>query len=103
MSQQSVVTLQIAGEEYTIRAHATPEHARACAAHVDAAVREVQQALSLVPREKAVILAALAIADELFQARAALDNVQGGVGERIARLTSEIEARLKPENLASAQ
>ena len=47
MSQQSVVTLQIAGEEYTIRAHATPEHARACAAHVDAAVREVQQALSL--------------------------------------------------------
>jgi cell division protein ZapA len=103
MTQQSVVTLHIAGEDYTIRAHATPEHARACAAHVDSAIREIQHSSSLVQREKAVILAALAITDELFQARAALENVQGGLGERIARLTSEIEARLKPENLAGSQ
>jgi cell division protein ZapA len=96
MSQQNVVTLSIAGEDYTIRAHATPEHAKACAAHVDAAVREIQRSSGLVQREKAVILAALAITDELFQARAALDGVQAGVGDRITQLTASIEARLTP-------
>ncbi len=99
-SQHHVVSLQIAGEEYTIRAHATPEHARACAAHVDAAMREIMRASS-IPRDRAAILAALAITDELFQARAALDNVQGGLTERIAGMTAEIEARLEPENLAA--
>ena len=103
MSQQSAVTLHIAGEEYAIRAHSTPEHARACAAHVDRTVREIQQAAGMMAREKAVILAALSIADELFQARAALENVQGDIGERVARLTSEIDGRLQPENLAVAE
>src|SRR5690606_25130384 len=101
MNQQSVVTLQIAGEEYTIRAHATPEHARACAAHVDAAMKEILQASTRTQPQRAAILAALAIADELFQARAALDNVQSGISERVARLTADIEARLVPENLAA--
>ena len=102
MSQHHVVSLQIANEEYTIRAHATPEHARACAAHVDLAMREIMRA-SNIPRDRAAILAALAITDELFQARAALDNVQSGLTGRMARMTAEIEARLAPENLAAAR
>ena len=96
MSEPTVVTLQIAGEDYTIRTLATPDHARACAAHVDAAMREILQASSMVQPQRAAILAALAITDELFQARGTADNMQDGLASRLARMTALIEAELAP-------
>jgi cell division protein ZapA len=64
-----VVKVTIAGEEHTIRTEAPPDHTRAVAAYVDAAIRTVQRSGSVVESHKAAILAALQITDHLFRMR----------------------------------
>lgn len=95
-----VVTVSIAGEEYTIRADATPEYTRDCAAYVDRTIREILDQGSLIQPHKAAILAALAITDELFKSRGEADAVRDDVGRRAGRLAADIEARLAAGDLA---
>jgi cell division protein ZapA len=64
---KSSVKVTIVGEEYSIRSDAPPEHTRAVAAYVDAAIRKVMNAGVVVETHKAAILAALQITDELFR------------------------------------
>lgn len=59
----------IGGDEYTVRSELSAEYTREVAAYLDAALRRVRDSLPLVESHKAAILAALAITDELFQAR----------------------------------
>lgn len=75
--RRNVVRVSIVGEEYTIRSDATPEHTRAVAEYVDAAIKRVLHSGSVVETQKAAILAALQITDELFgeqTARRELDD-----------------------------
>ena len=65
------VRVTIGGEDYTVRSELPPEYTREVAAYVDAALRRVRDLLPQVETHKAAILAALAITDELFQARRA--------------------------------
>jgi cell division protein ZapA len=89
-----VVTVTIADEEYTLRARSTPEHALRCAALVDEAVREVLRQSTLVQPQKAAILAALTIADQLLQAKAELAALRTDSAEHAARLARDVELRL---------
>lgn len=92
--EKTVVAVSIAGEEYKIRAHATPEYTRECAAFVDGMIRDILSKSALMPPHKAAILAALAITDQLFQAQretnGALDRVSGFADG----LAAEIEEHL---------
>jgi len=65
----------ICGEDYTIRSDSPPEHTRRVAAYVDAKIREVLESASVVESQKAAILAALQITDELFEARKGEEEV----------------------------
>ncbi len=68
---RTVVKVRIGGDEYTLRSDRPADYTQAVAEHVDRTLKEVQQAGSAgVETHKAAILAALAITDELFQARA---------------------------------
>src|SRR5690606_21918836 len=67
--ERTVVTVEIAGEEYNIRALASPEYTKDCAAYVDRTLSEIMRQGSLLQAHKGAILAALALADELFQTR----------------------------------
>jgi cell division protein ZapA len=98
---RNVVTVQIAGEEYGIRAVATPEHTRECAAHVDQRIGEILRQGTLVQAHKAAILAALGITDELFQARRELEELRAEVARLASRLAADVQARLGPGDLAS--
>jgi cell division protein ZapA len=70
MSQsKNAVRVIIGGEEYSVRSELPPEYTREVAAYLDAALKRVRDALPSVETHKAAILAALAITDELFQAR----------------------------------
>ncbi|HUF50730.1 MAG TPA: cell division protein ZapA [Longimicrobiales bacterium] len=102
MSQSdiTVVTVQIAGEEYKIRAQASPEYTQECAAYVDRTLSEIMRQGSLVQAHKGAILAALALADELFQARAELDALRREVTRRTESLVAQIDERLDPADLA---
>ena len=85
------VRVVIGGEDYAVRSELPPEYTREVAAYLDAALKRVKDMLPMVESHKAAILAALAITDELFQARR-------GDREIATRLTAAAEevARLLP-------
>ena len=68
-SAKNAVRVTIGGEELTVRSELPPEYTREVAAYLDAALKRVRDSLPSVDVQKAAILAALAITDELFQAR----------------------------------
>jgi cell division protein ZapA len=100
-AERTLVTVQIAGEEYSIRAQASPEYTRECAAYVDRTLSEIMRQGSLVQAHKGAILAALAMADELFQTRAELDSLRSEVTRRADQLAGEIEDTLRGGSAAS--
>jgi cell division protein ZapA len=99
--ERTVTTVEIAGEEYAIRSEASSEYTLECARHVDRTIAEIMTRGSLVEAHKAAILAALALADQLFQARREASDLREELAGRSARLQAEIEARLAAGGLAS--
>lgn len=72
MSDNLTTSVQILGREYKIRGSADASYIREVASYVDAKLREVAQGSTVPPAsERVAILAALNIADELFQLRRA--------------------------------
>ena len=88
------VTVRIAGEEHVIRASAEPDYTRACARFVDERIQEVRERSGLIEGHKAAILAAMAIADEFFQARRELEGIREEVASRTTSLTRRIRKKL---------
>ena len=103
MSQErTVVTVTIAGEDYNIRALASPDYTRECAAYVDRTLSEIMRQGTLVQAHKAAILAALALSDELFQARHELESLRAELARRSEVITAQIESRLAAFDLAAS-
>jgi cell division protein ZapA len=101
--ERTVTTVEIAGEEYTIRSEASSEYTMECARYVDRTIAEIMTRASLVEAHKAAILAALALADQLFQARRDTEDLRDEVARRSSRILAEIEARLAAGGLASSE
>jgi cell division protein ZapA len=99
-AERHVVTVEIGGEEYSIRAQASPEYTQQCAAYVDRKLSEIMRQGSLIQVHKGAILAALGLADELFQARTELDALRAELTRRSNALAAEIEDRLVRGDLA---
>ncbi|MBI4543908.1 MAG: cell division protein ZapA [Gemmatimonadetes bacterium] len=91
---RSVVTVEIAGEEYKLRSDAPPEYTRECAAYLDQTLAEIHRQVTLIEAQKAAILAALSLTDQLFQARAQADALRREVARLAGRLAEEVEAAL---------
>jgi cell division protein ZapA len=89
---KSAVKVTIGGEEYTVRSELPAEYTREVAAYLDAALKRVRDSLPLVETHKAAILAALAITDELFQARRGDRQIAG----RLTRLADDFARMLPP-------
>jgi cell division protein ZapA len=92
VSAKTVVKVNIVGDEYSIRTDEAPEHTRAVAEYLDKAIRKVMSSGSVIETNKAAILAALQITDELFKAR----DGSGELGESIKRLSDEVRRLLPP-------
>ena len=97
MTKKSVARVTIVGEEYTIRSDATAEHTEAVAAYVDRAIRRVLDSGMVVESQRAAILAALEITDELFQARAARRDL----AEAMRGLSADVRRLLPPSKRES--
>jgi cell division protein ZapA len=92
--QKAVVTVTIAGDEYTIRTDATADHTRECAAYVDRTVQEILAQSALVQPQKAVILAALALADQLLRTRNEGQATRQEAERLVSRLADDVAERL---------
>ena len=90
-SAKNAVRVTIGGEELTVRSELPPEYTREVAAYLDAALKRVRDSLPSVDVQKAAILAALAITDELFQAR----RGDRAIATRMTALADDL-ARLLP-------
>ena len=96
--KRSSVKVTIVGQELTIRSDATPEHTREVAAYVDKTIRGIMNSGAVVESNKAAILAALQITDELFRAR----NAQRELDESMDALSSEVRRWLPPAKRTGA-
>ena len=91
-SKKNVVRVTILGDEYSIRSDVSPERTRAVAEHVDNVIKQTMRAGNIVETQKAAILAALSITDELFDAREAGDDIASSM----RRLSEEVRPWLPP-------
>ena len=91
-SKKNVVRVTILGDEYSIRSDQSPERTQAVAEHVDNVIRQTMKAGNIVDAQKAAILAALSITDELFDAREGGEELAGSM----RRLSGEIRPWLPP-------
>ena len=96
-TKRTVVRVKIGSDEYSLRSDREEDYTRAVAQHVDAALRDVLHGGSIVESQKAAILAALAIADELFQARQSSADVE----RRLDALTGELRRLVPPAKRTS--
>jgi cell division protein ZapA len=90
-AERKLIKVRIGSEEYALRSDRPEEYTRHVAEHVDRALREILASGAIVESHKAAVLAALAIADELFQER----RIQAELTERLEQLSAEL-ARLLP-------
>jgi cell division protein ZapA len=91
-TKKHTARVTILNEEYAIRTDTDPEHARAVAQYLDQAIRKVLSSGSVVESNRAVVLAALQVTGELFDARAALDSSN----DSIHTITEYIRPLLPP-------
>ncbi|RMH71073.1 MAG: cell division protein ZapA [Gemmatimonadetes bacterium] len=81
--QTKTVKVHIFGSEYGIKGDVDPDHIGKVARYVDSKMREITDNLSIASSARVAILAAINIADELYQER-----------ELRQRLLLEIEGKL---------
>lgn len=90
--KRHVAKVNIVGEEFSIRSDAEPEHTRAVAAYLDREIRKIVSANPLIEPQKAAILAAMTITDELFKERIAAREIE----EQLRQMGNEVRRWLPP-------
>lgn len=89
------VKVQIFGQTYSIRGDLDEAYVQELAEYVDAKMRAIADATSTVDTQKAAVLAALAIADELLSTQKDRGEREGLLRERAERCLTLVERALK--------
>lgn len=87
--------VEIFGTVYPVRGQGDREYLRELAAVVDGKMREVEHRVKTVDTAKIAILAALNLADELFQCRRGDQGERVEIREKVAELTGELTKALE--------
>lgn len=89
------VRVQIFGQTYVIRGELEESYVKKLAAYVDEKMRAIADATSTVDTQKAAVLAALAIADELHSAQKDRSDREELLREQAERCLTLVERALK--------
>jgi len=92
MSDAQRVEVEILGQKYTIKSEADPKYVRDLATYVEKRVKSVEGQMRGQDPIKALALAGLYIADELFQAREDLSKYEGDLPKRIGAMVDLLDA-----------
>ncbi len=93
MEQSIGVTIR--GEQYTIRSAEDPAYVRKVAQYVDEKLGEVGKGSPSLPSNKAIVLASLNIADELFKGEAERERSEASIAARLGELSDLLQAELE--------
>lgn len=96
-AKKHTVRVMILNEEYAIRSDTPPEHTKAVAEYLDRAIRTVMAA-GVMESNKAVVLAALQVTGELFEAKVSLASMN----ESIQTLSDYVRPLLPPAKRSGA-
>jgi cell division protein ZapA len=95
MLEKNATTVEIFGREYKIRGVADEQYILKVASYVDKKMREVSTGSSLTSHDRLAILAALNIADELFQERKQSYDVQSSIEHKAHKLIGILDQNLQ--------
>lgn len=87
---------EILGQRYTIRSDASPEYIQELVSYMESKIREIQKGVPSEDSLKVSILAALTIADELFQTREGVAALEADLARAIERLIERLQAAVPP-------
>jgi cell division protein ZapA len=96
MSDSLTATVEILGREYKIRGAADAGYIAEVARYVDAKLREVSQGGVSPPPDRVAIIAAMNIADELFQLKRASTEEFSSIEKRTQSLIRLLDESLSP-------
>src|SRR5262249_2900353 len=96
-TKKHTLRVSILNDEFTIRSDTPPEHARAVAQYLDQAIRPVMPSGGVVESNRAVVLAALQITGELFEAKQSLATMH----QSIQSLSEYVRPLLPPAKRVS--
>ena len=91
MTNDSVTTVEIFGRDYKIKGVADEDYIRSVAQYVDDKMKEVSQGKAPSSQDRLAIMAALNIADELFQERQSLDDRYEAIEKKTESLISLLD------------
>ena len=94
MSQNAVVTVEIAGQRYPIRSGLEPAYVIELAAYVDQKMRVATESAPASDMMGLAVLVALNLADEYFRARQQSSSAHGEPNERALRLEQLVDGAL---------
>lgn len=109
MENKSIITVNIFGNEYTIKGVAQPDYIISLAAYLNSKMTEVQDATGLKDAKKIAILAAINISDELFEAKKQLkddyvpNSQLASIRNRIEELISLIDKEMPSSGSGTEQ
>lgn len=95
MKDKNATTVEIFGREYKIRGVADETYIQRVASYVDGKMKEVSQGSSLSSHDRLAILAALNIADELFQERNNTAAAYSSIEQKTHKLISVLDQNLQ--------
>jgi cell division protein ZapA len=88
------VKVNIFGSEYVLKAEGNQEYIKNIASYVDKKMRDVDKTQKINASVKVAILAALNIADELFQEKEYRDRLLNQINEDSRKLNRSLEEAL---------
>lgn len=94
MPGTSVISVKIFGREYKIKGHADKSYIEEMARYVDEKMKELAGSTSMPSQDRLAILAALNIADELFQERSKATETFSSVERKASDLITLLDQSL---------
>jgi cell division protein ZapA len=92
------VKIQIYDQSYNVNADGNEEYLHELAAYVDGKMRSIAESTHMVESLKVAVLAALNIADEMFQTRKRQQEIEGPLRQRVENCVSMVEKALEQTN-----
>jgi len=84
------VEIEILGETYALKSETGADYTRRVAQHVDRTAREIRDESGVADKQTIIVLAAMAVADQLFRMRDGVEVVKGLAEKRAELLTAEV-------------
>jgi len=89
------VTVQIAGQRFSLRGDQDDRAMREMASYVDSRMKELQKQTRTADTQSLAVLAALQITEDLFKERRALADLKKRIRERSTALLHLVESRAR--------